>query len=507
MKKRTIKKWSVGIASVLLLLTIVSYIGIKSQIKHQNGGDTERVDPTQFKSVLSALAITNVSVLSTDCTKMIDSVTVLIKNGKILKVDKNIPIPTGYKIINGAGKYLVPGFADTHVHLDQSKNDLLLYLANGVTQIAEMFGNEEHLKWRKEAINGSLSPKIYVATRKIGSKKGLKQKVRSWFGSMVNYTSEKKACKAVQKFKKQGYDAIKLSSFLEPKIYNAIVDEAKKQHIPAIGHLTQKVRLNEFYISGQTQLAHIEEITKSTMVDFGGLHSYNTAEYLKYLKTHCDAIALKIKKNNIVVSSTIWIMESLPKQKFELENFIKNIELEYANSGIIEGSKMGKGWLPNYNSYENLDIKNNAIKRKKSQLFWKAYVEAIHIMTNALARNNVTIITGTDANAACTVPGFSLHDEFVSLHKSGLSKTQVLYATTVASSKWMKTNAGKIKIGYRADLVLLTKNPLEDIKNTQTINAVITNGKLLDRNTLDKMLQSIKEANTKSRKVSIDKFI
>ena len=71
----------------------------------------------------------------------------------------------------------------------------------------------------------------------------------------------------------------------------------------------------------------------------------------------------------------------------------------------------------------------------------------------------------------------------------------------------MQINAGEIEIGHRADLVLLTKNPLDDIKNTRTINSVISNGKLLDRKTLDRILKLIKDANNKSRKVSIDRFI
>jgi hypothetical protein len=225
------------------------------------------------------------------------------------------------------------------------------------------------------------------------------------------------------------------------------------------------------------------------------------------LKENCDAIAIRIRESNIVVASTIWLMESLPKQKFDLDNFIKTIALEYTNPGQVEGSRMAKGWLPGNNFYENLDIKNNPAENEKSQLFWKTYVEAIHIMTKALADNNVTIIAGTDANTTCTVPGFSLHDELQSLHNSGMTNAQVLYSATVAPAKWMQTNSGKIEIGYNADLVLLENNPLENINKTRPINAVIRDGKLLNKQQLDAILLSIKEANNRSRNLSIDKFI
>lgn len=506
MKLTKIKKGSFYLLLALITISIVSCLGIKSQIKQHSGSNTERVNPSNFKIPSSVLAITNVSVLSKDCTQMLDSLTVLISKGKILSVSKSGNIPKGFKVVDGTGKYLIPGLMDTHVHLNDSKNDLLLYLANGVTYVSEMYGNKKHLKWRKEAREGGLSPQIYVATRKLASKKGFMHVVRSWFGANPNFRKTTKARKAIKKYKEQGYDGIKLSSFLEIKIYKAITDEAKKQNIPVIGHLSIDVGLNTLYTSGQSQLAHIEEITKNTMKNFGGLNYDNTSEYLEYLNKIKDDIAIKLRESNIAVSSTIWLMESLPKQKFDLDNFIKTIELEYVNPGFIEGSKMAKGWLPGNNSYENLEVKNNPKKNKKSQLFWKTYVEAVHIMTKALADNNATIIAGTDANTACTVPGFSLHDELESLSKSGLTNSEVLYAATVAPAEWMQSNSGKIATGYNADLVLLNSNPLKNIKHTKSIESVIVGGKLLDRKILDLMLRKVKEANNLSRKVDINKF-
>ncbi|MFK7953059.1 MAG: amidohydrolase family protein [Ekhidna sp.] len=507
MKYTTIKKLTVRILLTSITVSIVSCIGIKSQIKQHTGAKTEIVNPADFKVHSSDLAITNVSVLSKDCNEMLDSLTVLIKDKKIMSVAKEITIPDEYQIIDGTGQYLIPGLNDTHVHLSSSKNDLLLHLANGITGVAEMFGSKQHLEWRYEAEEGSLSPDIYVATVKIASEKGLMPKIKGWFGGRKNFTTVKKAEEGVRKFKKQGYDAIKLSGRSESSIYYALVNEAKRQSIPAIGHLSFSVGLKNFYSSGQSQLAHIEEIVKNIEADFGGLYHDNAEEYLAYVNENSDSIAIKLRENNIVVSSTIWLMESIPKQKFYLDDFIKEIELEYVNPGLVEGSKMNKGWLPGNNHYEDLDIKNDLENSKRSQIYWEAFVEAIQIMTKALIENNVIIIAGTDANTSGIVSGFALHDEFESLKKCGMTNSQVLYAATVAPSAWMKNNTGIVEAGYGADLVLLAKNPLEDIRNTRSINAVITNGKYLDREVLDNILQSIKEANNRSREVNIDEFI
>ena len=509
--KKSIKKWFLGIFLVLIMLTIASCLGIKSSIRHHSGLNTEVVNASQFKTLFGKLAITNVSVLSSDSQSMQEGLTVLINKNKIESVGKNIEIPSSYYIIDGTGQYLIPGLVDTHVHLYKSKNDLLLYLVNGVTHIATMNSWDQlYLKWRQEAEDGSLSPKIYVSAGGISTKKGMMSKIRTLFGDSKGYNTASQAKKVVQKFKNQGYDAIKSYNVSE-EVYFAIAEESKKQNIPMIGHLTPNVGLNDLYSSGQSQLSHVEEITKATMRAFGGRHyifknNDNIEAYLSYLRKNADTIAIKIKDNNIAVSTTIWLHESIVKQDIDLLNFLNTIELEYMNPGIVEGSRFSSGWLPGSNRYENQkNTSPEGIKRAK--IYWKTYVDAIHIMTKALVRNGATITAGTDSNTAGTIAGFSLHDELQSLNKIGMTNAQVLHAATLAPAHWMKSNAGKIETGYRADMVLLAKNPLEDIKNTKTINAVITNGKFLDRTILDKILVSIKRANAKSRKITIDKYI
>lgn len=507
MKRIAIFKWLSAVILTVLALVVVSCIGIKSQIEQHTGGKTEIVDTSIFNPITISLAITNVSALSSDCSEMLDSTIVLISEGKITAVGKDISIPKGYKVVDGSGKYLIPGLIDTHVHLQRSKNDLLLYLANGVTSVAEMFGDESHLNWRAEAQSGALSPNLFVATKKLGSVKGLKPKVRSWFGARPNYTTVKQAQKAVRDYKKQGYDAIKLSSYLNAEIYDALVDEAQRQDIQAVGHVSSSVGLDRFYTSGQSQLAHVEEVVKNLQHSFGGVNSKNAEAFLQYVEVQSDSISIKIRENNIAVSTTIWLMESIPKQMFQCEQFVKDISLEYANPGLVEGSRMAKGWLPNNNSYENVEILKDPEWQRLSEIYWRTFVKAIHIVTKAMIRNEVVLLAGTDANTTGTVPGFSLHNELISLSKVGMDNAEILRSSTSLAAEWMRITTGKIEVGHKADLVLLKGNPLENIENIQSIDAVISNGKYLERAELDKMLQAVKEANNRSRKVSIDEYV
>jgi imidazolonepropionase-like amidohydrolase len=128
-------------------------------------------------------------------------------------------------------------------------------------------------------------------------------------------------------------------------------------------------------------------------------------------------------------------------------------------------------------------------------------------MTKALVDNKVTIMAGTDANVATVVPGFSLHDELQSLSKSGMTNSQALYSATVEPTNWMKRNSGKIKVGYNSDLVLLSKNPLEDMKNTKTIEYVFFDKNMIDKVQIATILKAIEEANNENRSINIDEYI
>jgi len=120
------------------------------------GGLAARVNTKQFSSHSGPIMIRNVNVLAPDGGRFIQNQAVLISDAKIdsNSVDVDSDNITQYHQVDGKGKYLIPGLTDSHVHLFKSPNDLLLYVANGVTQIREMIGEEDHLQWKKEIENG-----------------------------------------------------------------------------------------------------------------------------------------------------------------------------------------------------------------------------------------------------------------------------------------------------------------------------------------------------------------
>jgi imidazolonepropionase-like amidohydrolase len=115
-------------------------------------------------------------------------------------------------------------------------------------------------------------------------------------------------------------------------------------------------------------------------------------------------------------------------------------------------------------------------------------------ITGLAHRAGVRIMTGTDANDTMIVPGFSLHREFELLASAGLPPMEVLRASTTVPAKYLKrADLGGISAGKEADLVLLRRNPLEDIRNAAAIESVIANGRLYDRAALDALLAQVEQ--------------
>jgi len=507
MKFLSNKKW---LAGIMLCLTSVSCFGLvwfKYQGNRGAGAYTEIIDSKLYFEEYEIMGIKNVNVLDPTASHFNSNQHVVFKNGLIVDITSGDELDSTIHYLDGKDKFLIPGLIDSHAHLRQSKNDLYLYLANGVTGIWEMFGIQEHLDWKAEKQNGSISPDMFVATSKVGSRKGLYHWGSKFFDGQINFTSTSSAKRGVRKFKKNGFDAVKLGSFVNPEIYTSILEEAEVQRIPVLGHLPIEVGLERMYSSGLTELAHVEELVKNMMADFGEVDYDDTEEFITYLNNNADSVAIKLKENNIAVSSTIFLMETLPLQKFDLENFLKTIELEFANPPFIEGTQFHKGWLPGNNGYENLEIKNDPERRANSERWWNMYVESIQIMTQALNRNKVTLLAGTDANASGIVPGFSMHKELKTLVNIGLTNSEALYAATVAPASFTNSDSGQLKIDYKADMVLLAENPLEDIGNSNSIEYVFTGNNFLSKTKRDKMLQDMKEIHKQIRTQSLSNFL
>ncbi|MEM0994428.1 MAG: amidohydrolase family protein [Bacteroidota bacterium] len=513
------KKFFRYTAAAIGTLLVIGMIWAGRQGNRMYGAYTKVVDHERFQPQTGCFGIRNVNILSPNCEQFIPQQSVLVENGEITKIDTQISMPPNIEIIDGTGKFLIPGLIDAHVHLWQSPNDLLLYIANGITEIRELIGSDEHLKWKQEIENGRVGPQMFVASPRLGSfsrMQGFVMEQTQWF---QNVRDAKQARKIVYKYKKRGYDGLKLYSQLNREAYETLTATAKELDFPTFGHIPFSIEFKDLWTSGQSSIAHFEEVMNALQREFsdkekGGIESMfggfekREKAFLAYVNLRSDELADSLLMYDIAVTSTLWLTQSFHDQKANLDQVLTDVELAYENPGISEGTPMvtrALGWLPavnRYRMYEGFTEEEIA----ENLTYWKAYGDACQLLAKNFAVRGVKIMAGTDANLPPTVPGFSLHDELSSLRDAGMSNAQVLRSATTTPADWLKHKTGQIKEGFVANLVLLDKNPLEDISYTKTIHTVIARGKVYNRSLLDEILAAVKAANDASRTVDISQY-
>jgi len=505
---KTLSKWLLGFLVCTAILVTAYLLWFKNGVNFIYGAHTEVVDHTVFATPIELTTITNVNVLSPDGQTMLPNRTVVVDGGQISSITTDGILPANAVVIDGRGKYIIPGLVDSHMHLMKSPNDLLLYVANGVTHVRDLGGPPELLKLREEIEQGRVGPRMFVTSPPMNTK-GL---IEGAFFELISFhktTRTVEQAKSMAKnFVEQGYDAIK-TYHLDMPSYRAVNELAADLGVPTTGHFPLTLELSELAVTQQKEVAHIEEIVRVLIREFGSINDKGSDAFYAHVEARSDDIIDDLLANDITVNSVLWFMESIIDQFSNLEAALKAVPIEYANPGLVEGSNDVEGyeigWLPGYNQFEAVnDVSEERYKR--NEIFWQARERAHHILLKAMARRGVRLIAGTDSGGSLVVPGFSIHDELQSLNLGGMSLAQTLATATKNPAELMNSNAGTIEAGRRADLLILNKNPLVDIENTRAIDTVILNGRVFDRDQLDAMLAAVKQANENSRKVNIDKY-
>ncbi|GJM09877.1 MAG: amidohydrolase [Lysobacteraceae bacterium] len=507
-------KWikRLGITFVILIVcgAIMAALANRDMVKIY-GGLTSQAPSKASLPAGNSVTVTNVNVLSTDGESFIPGKTVTIVNGLISAIQDHGSLPPSEQTVDGRGKYLIPGLIDAHVHLFKSPNDLLLYIANGVTGVRELIGEPDHLGWREEIEkNHRLGPDMFIASPRIGSFEPVEGFFMEWSQGYINLTNAADAKVAVAEFKRQGYDAVKIYSQINRPVYEAVTRAAKSSGLRVVGHVPWALDLDAIYKQHE-DISHLEELMNALNREFGGFAASTSEEFLDFVEQRSDAMASDLAKKNISVTTTLWLVESFVRQKFELDEVLREVQLTYVNPGIAEWTERvpqgGLGWLPKVNRYQlgPNDSKSSTLAWKRK--YWQTYAQACRLILRSLIKNDVNIMAGTDANLPPVVPGFSLHDELISLTEAGMSSTQALRSATATPAIWLGNNGGVIEVGRSADLVLLDRNPLQDISNTNAIHTVFTKGRPLSRGLLDQLLQAVKDANDESRTVDISGYV
>lgn len=453
---------------VAIFITFTSIIGCGTSINHS------RMNlPPEFKTI----ALVNVNVIPmTENSDVIEDTTVLIVGNKISAIGGEVP--TDAEIIDGQGKWLIPGLIDMHVHnlvdgnigesyptkgasyFFDNQDIMLLYVANGVTTAFELTGRVEHFGQRNEIIKGDvIGPRIALAALIDGD------------NANRVATTPSEGRQAVRIAKGDGYEFIKVYSRLNIETFKAIVDEADKQGLKVVGHIPTsfKGKTSEAFVPHFSLVAHAEEFSKQTN---------------DYTEEAAQKFAELAKKNNSWVMPNLSNLVRIAAQGRSLDAVRDLPSLKYVHP------LMQDKWLTANQYYEGTSPERVA--------YFDTLVDFHIQLVKAFKEAGVPMVAGTDAGTSGIVWGFSLHDELALLADAGLTTEEALASATRLAATWLGVDdkLGTIEAGKFADLVLLDANPLEIIDNTRKIAGVFVNGRWIHAEYIEAELAELAKKNS-----------
>jgi imidazolonepropionase-like amidohydrolase len=413
-----------------------------------------------------------------------------VRNGVITEIGdvKRIKIPAGAQRIDGAGKFLIPGLTDMHVHLftddefpdELAEDELRIMIAYGVTTIRLMTGTPEQLLLRrKSAAEEIVAPAIYAASPQFTGRKSTNAHV---------VTTEAEARAAVSKSKQEGYDFIKVTTYLKPEVYEAIVNEAAKQNIRVVGHADSRTVGLTRALKAKQQIEHLDSYLEALLPEsspikgsVSDIYLYNPKnwESIDYLdESKIPEIARQTVSSNPFVVPTLHLFKFTFGKGRSEESFMAQPDIRFYPKKVVDL------WMGVSKKY--LSTAAPIEKREK-------YIGIRNKLVKAIYDAGGHVMAGSDTPEWLMLYGHTLHLELVDLRDAGLSNYAALEAATRNPALFFGTlnKTGTIEKGKRADLVLLEANPLDDIANTQKRAGVMLNGKYYQQSEMNKWLDEI----------------
>jgi hypothetical protein len=420
----------------------------------------------------SAIVIDNCSVFDSEAGQMVDGRTIVIRGERIESVvatGEPVSVPAEARRIDGRGKFAIPGLIDAHVHvvhiLDfaQVTGDevLPLYLAAGVTSIRST-GDEivaATLVARHAQRHPESSPRLFTCSPLIDADPPIHRDI----GRGVTDPAQVPAL--IDELSRWDVTTLKIYARTGPEVGKAVIDEGHRHGIFVTAHLGA-YSAQQAVADGVDGLEHIWSVFNyvippeiTSQPGHRGRVDFDTPV--------CESLIAELVKHKVMVDPTLTVFRNM----------------------IL---------LPDVPEVH--DHPDNALVPQRLRDFWPVYLQRtgcpqggpledrqrefakFQELTGKLHRAGVPLLVGTDAPEPQCTPGFSLHQEMELMVGSGLSPAEVLSAATLNNAKALRQQEeiGSIAAGKVADLVLLDADPLEDIRNTRKIGAVIHRGHVAD---------------------------
>ena len=391
--------------------------------------------------------------------------TVIIKNDQILKIgaSKEVKVPANALVIDGQNKqFLIPGLTDTHVHLQPKKSRewIRAFINRGVTTVFNLSGKQKILKMREEVKQGKLiGPDIYT-----GGFGGILPALnRAGFKKVSLARIER----AILKQKAQGYDMLKVANQLTMAQYAHILKIAKREGMHVNGHIPRTLTAEDALQVGQKSFAYTEEFIYT--------------QFTKFNEQAVIAFAKKAAKHNTWLMANIVGYEKIAQTWGRPQVMDSILQLPASKRWHPKVMKIfAKDW------YGRRDISGRQYVEKIYQ-FYFPIVKHFH-------QAGVKMLVGTNTVLPLVAPGESVAEEIIRLTKASLSPYEALKAATSNPGEYAqlfispKIRFGKIKEDYKAHLVVLPSNPLQNLEVLKKPIGVLLRGHWYDQVTLKKLV-------------------
>lgn len=407
---------------------------------------------------------------------------VLVQRGVIARIGVGLEAGPRVPVLEGGGRWLLPGFQDMHVHAFQLSPQLHfpLFVANGVTAVRDMMDcpdGEDALiacvadkrRWTADAATGRMTAPRFV-------------QVASFHFNDPAMTPEDAAALAVR-YRQRGLDALKVYNRVPEATYLRLAGEAQRLRMSLVGHLPQAVELEQAVTAGQSSFEHAHLFVRHCFSGAaawraGALDAEDPVVLARRMVATHDAAACARAFERMRVAGSAFVPTHVTREE----------DARAGDAAFLDDPRLGYlDPLSRWAYGDDLAGTRAQYPGARGEAALRGYFEHGLALTGAAWRAGVPVLVGTDT----AIGGFRYHDEMAWLVRAGLPPAAVLRAATLDAARHtgQQDRHGTVEVGKLADLVLLDADPLQDIANTRRIHAVLLGGRLYDRARLDALLR------------------
>jgi imidazolonepropionase-like amidohydrolase len=396
----------------------------------------------------AVIAFVDVNVLPMNRDGVIGNQTVIVRGNRITQMGPagQVKAPAGAVVIDGKGKFLMPGVAEMHGHLpnpnagpELTENVLFLYVANGVTTIRGMQGNLADLELKARINRGELlGPRLWVPGPPLTGNAA---------------PTPEAGRRLVEEQQAAGFDHLKIHEGMSRATYDTVVATAKRLGMRFGGHVPNDVGVYHALESGQASIDHLDNYVET----IGGPDSASDQKINQVVAATCAARAWTVP------TMALWetFMGTEDPEILAARPELRYVPQVWRQNWAQQLTQMRANSMPVEKRLETLQLRRRILK--------------------ALQAAGCPIALGTDSPQLYSVPGFSIVREMKSMEAAGLTRQQILTEATRSAARYFgaEQEFGSVAVGQRADLVLLEANPLSDLANVERRAGVMVNGRWL----------------------------